>query len=149
CFTGVFPGFEKNEFEFSKSVSDYFGMSRFVVPVIVEDLVNDWEKFSEQQEEPIGSASAYAQYKVYELAKQQGIKVLLDGQGADETLAGYHKYYKWYWQELFHKLKLNRSGEIPAARKNGINESFGVKNIIASLFPDLASVILERQYLLN
>jgi asparagine synthase (glutamine-hydrolysing) len=42
---------------------------------------------------------------VYELAKQKGIKVLLDGQGADETLAGYHKYYKWYWQELFQKKK--------------------------------------------
>ena len=101
------------------------------------------------QEEPVGSASAFAQYKVFELAKQQGVTVLLDGQGADEILAGYHKYYKWYWQELFQKRKLMRSGEITAARKIGIQEKFGFKNIMASLLPDMASVILERQYLFH
>jgi len=99
------------------------------------------------QEEPVGSASAYAQFKVFEMAKQHQVTVLLDGQGADETLAGYHKYYKWYWQELFQKRKLVRSGEIAAARKLGIEEKFGFKNILAALLPDLASVLLEHQYL--
>ena len=113
------------------------------------DLVADWEKFLYHQEEPVGSASAFAQYKVFELARQHNTTVLLDGQGADEILAGYHKYYKWYWQELFQKRKLIRSGEIAAARKIGIREKFGYKNIIASLVPDLASVILERQYLFH
>jgi asparagine synthase (glutamine-hydrolysing) len=111
--------------------------------------MNDWEKLSHHQEEPFGSASIYAQYKVFELAKQHDIKVLLDGQGADETMAGYHKYYKWYWQELFHKRKLFRSKELKAAKEIGIQEKFDFKNIIASLFPDLASVILEHQYLVK
>ena len=101
------------------------------------------------QEEPFGSASAYAQYKVFELAKQHHVTVLLDGQGADETLAGYHKYYKWYWQELFQKRKLVRSKELQAAAEMGMKEKFGFKNIIAALVPDIASVILERQYLVN
>ena len=149
CFTASFQNFERDESVYSKQVADRFSLQQFITSVSVSDLINDWEKFSDQQEEPTSSASAFAQYKVYELANKQGIKVLLDGQGADETLAGYYKYYKWYWQELFHKLKLNRSGEIRAARRNGINERFGIKNIIASLFPDFASVILERQYLLN
>jgi len=74
---------------------------------------------------------------------------LLDGQGADETLAGYTKYYKWYWQELFQKRKLLKSGELKAAAQQGVKENFGFKNIIASLIPDFASVFLERQYLLN
>jgi asparagine synthase (glutamine-hydrolysing) len=62
-------------------------------------------------------------------------------------MAGYHKYYKWYWQELFQKRKLIRSGEIAAARQLGIGEKFGINNIVAALLPDLASVILENQYL--
>lgn len=41
------------------------------------------------QEEPFGSTSIYAQWRVMELAKQHGVTVLLDGQGADEMLAGY------------------------------------------------------------
>ena len=101
------------------------------------------------QEEPFATASAYAQYKVYELAKQHDVKVLLDGQGADETLAGYSRYYKWYWQELFQKRKLVRSKELQAAAEMGVEEKFSFKNIIAALVPDIASVILERQYLVN
>ena len=149
AFTATFPAFEKDEFAFSKKIADKFGLQQFTTTVSANDLANGLEKFIYQQEEPFGSASVYAQYKVFELAKQHSVKVLLDGQGADEILAGYHKYYKWYWQELFHKRKLLKTGELRAAKKLGIKDSFGLKNIIASVFPDFASVILERQYLLN
>ena len=43
------------------------------------------------QGEPFGSTSIYAQYKVFEKAKQNGITVMLDGQGADEIFAGYSR----------------------------------------------------------
>lgn len=148
-FTAIFPGFAKDESSFSKKITAQFGLEQSTITVTADDLVKDWEKLCQHQEEPFGSASVYAQYKVFELAKQHNVTVLLDGQGADETLAGYHKYYKWYWQELFQKRKLLRSGELKAAKRNGITERFGAKNIIASLFPDLASVVLERQYLLH
>lgn len=149
AFTASFPGFEKDETAFAKQVSDTFGLSHHLITVQAENLAADWENICRHQEEPFGSASIYAQYKVFELAKRNNVIVLLDGQGADETLAGYHKYYKWYWQELFQKRKLLRSNELAAARKTGIKEKFGFNNIIASLFPELASVVLERQYLLN
>ncbi|HEX7903334.1 MAG TPA: asparagine synthase (glutamine-hydrolyzing) [Chitinophagaceae bacterium] len=149
AFSAIFPGFEKDESSFINKVTDKFHLHSSTVLINADDLINDWEKICYHQEEPFGSASIYMQYKVFELAKQHNVTVLLDGQGADETLAGYHKYYKWYWQELFTKRKLVSSGELKAARKLGIEEDFGVKNIIASLFPDLASVILERQYLIK
>jgi len=41
------------------------------------------------QDEPFGSASIVAQYHVMRLAREAGVRVLLDGQGADELLAGY------------------------------------------------------------
>jgi len=44
------------------------------------------------QGEPFPSLSIYAQFKVFQLAKEVGIKVTLDGQGADEFLAGYHGF---------------------------------------------------------
>lgn len=149
AFTAVFAGFEKDEGAISKKVADQFGLQQHLVSLDAEQMINDWDSFLYHQEEPVGSASAFAQYKVFELAKQHNTTVLLDGQGADETLAGYHKYYKWYWQELFQKRKLVQSGEVAAARKIGIQEKFDFKNIIASLLPDLASVILERQYLFH
>ena len=147
AFTASFPGFEKDELPFSSKIARQFGIPQHICSVTDQNLVDDWENFLYHQEEPVGSSSAFAQYKVFELAKQHHVTVLLDGQGADETLAGYHKYYKWYWQELFQKRKLMSSGEIAAARKIGIEEKFGFKNILASLLPDLGSVILEHQYL--
>jgi len=148
-FTAIFPGFEKDESAFAAQVATQFNCKQHTIEISVNDFVNDWEKFLYYQEEPFGSASAYAQYKVFELASKHHIKVLLDGQGADETLAGYSKYYKWYWQELFQKRKLSKSKELTAAKELGLEEKFNYKNIIAALFPDIASVILERQYLVN
>jgi asparagine synthase (glutamine-hydrolysing) len=148
-FTAIFPGFENDEAMFASQVARRFGSKQHCVEITASDVVNDWENFIRHQEEPFSSASAFAQYKVFELAKRNGVTVLLDGQGADETLAGYSRYYKWYWQELFQKRKLIRSGEVKAAQKLGIDDDFGIKNVIAALFPDIASVLLERQYLVN
>ena len=149
AFTAAFPGFEKDETVFSKQVSDKFGLQQSITNITADEMMKDWEKLCYHQEEPFGSASIYAQYKVYELAKQHNVKVLLDGQGADETLAGYHKYYKWYWQELFRNRKLFRSKELKAAKEMNIPEKFGFKNVIAAYFPGFATVTLENQYLLK
>ncbi|MEO7394581.1 MAG: asparagine synthase (glutamine-hydrolyzing) [Chitinophagaceae bacterium] len=148
-FTAIFPGYEKDESTFSKQVADQYGLQQFTTTITPAQLANDWEKLCYHHEEPFGSASVYAQYKVFELAKQHDVKVLLDGQGADEILAGYYKYYKWYWQELFRNRKLSGSNELKAAREIGIQEKFGFKNIIAAYFPGFATVTLENQYLLK
>ena len=148
-FSAVFPGFEKNEEKYIDEVANHFSLQSFKTVVNDKEIPDLFERIVQQQDEPFGSAGTLPQYKVFELAKQNNVKVLLDGQGADEILAGYHKYYKWYWQELFRKRKLISSGELGKAKEIGVNERFEFKNIIASLFPDFASVFLERQYLLH
>src|SRR6188472_1822536 len=45
-----------------------------------------------QQDEPFGTASIVAQWFVFAAAAEAGLKVMLDGQGADEVLGGYHAY---------------------------------------------------------
>jgi asparagine synthase (glutamine-hydrolysing) len=54
-----------------------------------EELVKDLDDLINTQGEPFGSTSIYAQYRVFKKANEQGITVMLDGQGADEMLAGY------------------------------------------------------------
>jgi asparagine synthase (glutamine-hydrolysing) len=36
-------------------------------------------------------------YELMRLTAQSGVKVILNGQGADETLAGYPSYFGDYW----------------------------------------------------
>ncbi len=57
-----------------------------------DDLIADLDRLIYTQDEPFGSTSIYAQYRVFRLAAEHGIKVMLDGQGADELLAGYRQY---------------------------------------------------------
>jgi asparagine synthase (glutamine-hydrolysing) len=69
----------------------------------------------------------------------------LDGQGADEILAGYHKYYKWYWQQLYAEKKLKKSGELKAAAALDIKESFGFKNKAMAMFPHFSMAMLQSR----
>jgi asparagine synthase (glutamine-hydrolysing) len=143
-FSAVFRGYEKDESRFIDLVSKQFNLKNFQVTPGVTDLITDFEKLSYFQEEPFPSASIYAQFKVFELAKQEGIKVLLDGQGADEILGGYTKYHHWYWQELLRKkniLLLKR--EQRAAGRSEIK--WGYKNYLAAWFPKAASTALSRR----
>jgi asparagine synthase (glutamine-hydrolysing) len=52
------------------------------------------------QDEPYGSTSIFAQWCVFKEARRIGVKVMLDGQGADEQLAGYHSSFPYYMAHL-------------------------------------------------
>lgn len=56
------------------------------------DFAGAWDRITWHQECPVPSTSLYGQWKVLEAARAAGVIVLLDGQGADEILGGYHKY---------------------------------------------------------
>jgi asparagine synthase (glutamine-hydrolysing) len=55
-------------------------------------MIADLDDLIYAQDEPFGSTSIYAQYRVFRLARARGVKVMLDGQGADEMLAGYRPF---------------------------------------------------------
>jgi len=145
CFTAVFPGFEKDEYDYAKQVARKFGLEHHTTSVKDAEVLSLLQKLMDSQEEPIASASPLAQYKVYEAAKANGVTVLLDGQGADEVLAGYHKFYNWYWLELYRQKRLGKSGELKAASAIGVSERFGLKNKIAALAPELSAGLLQSR----
>jgi asparagine synthase (glutamine-hydrolysing) len=62
------------------------------VEVDPAEMARDLDDMILAQGEPFGSTSIYAQYRVFKLARETGIKVTLDGQGADELLGGYIGY---------------------------------------------------------
>jgi len=62
------------------------------VVVSASELAKDLEDLISTQGEPFGSTSIYAQYRVFKLAKEHGVTVTLEGQGADEILGGYNGY---------------------------------------------------------
>lgn len=153
CFTASFPGFEKDELRYAKLVANQFGLQQHITTPTAEDFINDFEKLCYHQEQPFNSSSVYAQYKVMELAKQHHVTVLLDGQGADETLAGYTKYVHWYLQEQLAKCKFSfANSERKLFEQNKTPFKWGFSNYIAAWLPLVVTNQLEareRKQILN
>jgi asparagine synthase (glutamine-hydrolysing) len=71
----------------------------FIFPK-AEDVFQKASDITWHQDEPFGSTSIFAQWCVFEEASRAGVKVMLDGQGADEQLAGYHGGFHYYMAAL-------------------------------------------------
>lgn len=91
-FSYIAAGSELNEEKWADLVNHRVGAIAHKVVVTPQELARDLDDMIRAQGEPFGSTSIYAQYRVYQLAKESGITVTLDGQGADEMLAGYNGY---------------------------------------------------------
>ncbi|SRR5579871_205059 len=144
-FSAVFPGFEKDESPYVRSVTERFNLKNYTVTPTVEDFIKDLGSLCFHHEVPFSSSSIFAQYKVFELAKQQDVKVLLDGQGADEILAGYNKYIHWYLQELLAARNFKFVREKNDLKKNKMDFSWGIRNYLAAWFPAQTTYRLEKR----
>jgi asparagine synthase (glutamine-hydrolysing) len=137
-FSAVFPGFAKDESAYISLVTRHFSLENHQTTPTSADLIRDFEKLIHHQEEPFQSSSIYAQFSVFGLAAGRHVKVLLDGQGADELLAGYPKYYSWYWRELYRNDKKALAKELAAAKDFDTPDDWGWKNRLAALLPTYA-----------
>ncbi|WEK36693.1 MAG: asparagine synthase (glutamine-hydrolyzing) [Candidatus Pseudobacter hemicellulosilyticus] len=143
-FSATYPGFPKDESAYIAIVTRQLGVSNHQVQPDADSFMRDFEQLCYHQEEPFQSSSLLAQFNVYALAKEKGITVLLDGQGADEILAGYTHYYSQYWQELYRKDRSGFRRELAAARAAGITADWNWKHQLTALFPAFSAAFLGR-----
>lgn len=95
-FSSVFPGDPVDESVYAAKICKVAGAEQNPVEPTAYELWRDLPELVRCQEEPFGSTSIYAQFRVMKRAKERGITVLLDGQGGDELLCGYVPLYLYY-----------------------------------------------------
>ncbi|RAX56211.1 asparagine synthase (glutamine-hydrolyzing), partial [Helicobacter monodelphidis] len=80
---------QSDESEYAKEVAKALDIQLCVIEPTQQEFLSALESVMQTQDEPFGSTSIYMQYFVMQKAKELGIKVMFDGQGADEVFLGY------------------------------------------------------------
>jgi asparagine synthase (glutamine-hydrolysing) len=101
-----------------------------------EEMMADLDELIATQSEPFGTTSIYAQFRVFREAKEQGLTVMLDGQGADELLGGYSFFLSYYLIELL------RQGRVRAAKAILLSKHLAAKTSVRDQI-----LLMVRQYL--
>lgn len=90
-----------------------------------EDLEGQLERIVWHQDEPFLSTSIVAQWEVMKLSRAHGVKVLLDGQGADELLCGYVGYFGPFLADLLAHGRLEDLGRELALFDRNYGDRYG------------------------
>jgi len=140
-FSARFPGWPLDEGRYIAEVARMAGASSHEVQP--DPTPADLERVVRHQDQPFGSLSIYAQWAVMRLAHEHSVTVLLDGQGADESLGGYHFYFAALFRDLFRRgqwLSLTREMN-SYARAHGVNR---LRSLAFYALPEPAAAGLRR-----
>lgn len=145
-FSYIARGSSMSEEVWVDRVNQHVGARPHKVAVSGEELARDLDDMIAAQGEPFGSTSIYAQYRVFQLAREQGVTVTLDGQGADEMLAGYNGYPGQRIRSLLEKGQFAEAWHFldEWARWPGRSRLDGVKRAVGELSQGALYDVLRR-----
>jgi asparagine synthase (glutamine-hydrolysing) len=114
------------------------------------DVMQNLDRVLEHCDEPVGGFSVVAQFKLFEAIKQHtDVTVLLSGQGGDEVLLGYLKFFFFHLRTLYRRHNYSQAILQLCASlwQRTVAYQFRLKTArryIPSLAPGLASAIRLR-----
>ena len=108
-FTSQFEIAEFDETEYAKLLPEKYPqlIPHYCQPK-ADGFIEEFDRMLFHLDEPFPTMSNFARWEVMRLVRQQGVTVVLNGQGADELLAGYRKFYAFYLKELLGRGRLLR-----------------------------------------
>lgn len=107
-FTASFPGYAIDETKYVDLLNQKYPFQNFRTFPNGNGAFENITEFINVNDEPTTSPSFYSQYEVMRLAKQHGITVLLDGQGGDESFAGYQYFHGFNFTRLYKQGKYGK-----------------------------------------
>lgn len=107
-FTFGHPDDPRTEGPQTQKLSEQTGINvRFIRPGM-QEIIDTYFKIFDAQDGPFLTGSGIGQYQVFKVVREEGVKVLLGGQGGDEIFMGYRKFLVFHLRQL---LWQRRTGE--------------------------------------
>jgi asparagine synthase (glutamine-hydrolysing) len=107
CFTIEAQGEKEkgttDDLQYARRVAKHLNVSLDVVQISSTKMASDIELMVKTLDEPIADPAALNVLYISQLAREQGIKVLLSGAGGDDLFTGYRRHYAlmtehwWSW----------------------------------------------------
>jgi asparagine synthase (glutamine-hydrolysing) len=101
-----------NEERFARVAAERAGALLHPVEATASQLTAQLDALMDSQDEPFGSTSIFAQRRVFQAARKQGLKVMLDGQGGDELFGGYRYFIAGRAASLLRAGRLVQAGRL-------------------------------------
>lgn len=145
-FSAKFPGFAKDESKYIEYVRNGIFSTNFDIIPSEKDINSSLKSVLSIQDEPVLSPSMVVQDLVMRCARQNGVKVLLDGQGADEILGGYTGFIDTRVLELLSTLSVKSAGKfildfLRFNNGNEVNSNFSrMKKMAAKTFIGIGNI---------
>lgn len=139
-FSVVWDDLEYDESHFIKIIEKNTKIRTHFIKPTPNNFFDELQKITWHQEIPTPGPSIYAQWQLMKLVKSNGIKVLLDGQGCDEILAGYPKYFIKYGETLIKKGEVLRLLKEEKKISMTIKSSL-LKGILREIFPSVFNIL--------
>lgn len=108
---------EYNELEYARRVATYLKADAHELLIGPEEIRDFFPRFLEHQEEPIANPIWFATYFVSQLARDNGVIVVLSGDGGDELYAGYNKWMTYL--RLYKSWRVFRALPYPVRQLSG------------------------------
>jgi len=144
-FTAQSPNSKYDETKYVEAVIAKLGKSNFIVHnknLNELSIQKDLGKYINIQEEPFGDPSIMAHGFLMNMAAEAGIKVVLNGQGADELFFGYNNMAQAILLQQFKSLQMGKFYDNLNAMKLG--KMYMLRTLLKSLSPGTETKLRER-----
>lgn len=131
---------EFDESNYIKDFTNSYDIKHHEIKKTADDFWENLKRLVFYQEEPFISTGMFAGYSVMEKAHNQNVKVMLNGQGADEILGGYRKYRIFYIKDMLKKYKFINFSSALFALKDQSGKSYNRKDD----FKKIANMFLRK-----
>lgn len=143
-FTSIFPGEPFDESVLAQETAHAAGAHWFGVSPTDDELMADLVDFVRTHDVPLQTPSTYAQYRVMQAASAQGVRITLDGQGADELFGGYALHFQAHIFQLIREGRYRQAFlQLLQANNNFANRKQTLKNV----YKRMLAMMMKRQAL--